>query len=101
MASAELVASQPWPCGRGASCEIMLAVAARADPTAEAVDVGTDGVSGGGELEAAKWFDRAEVGRLLKAMPGGKESWVPGSFAIAQHLLAHWEKGTLRVPRLP
>ena len=51
--------------------------------------------------EAAKWFDRAEVARLLKAMPGGKESWVPGSFAIAQHLLAHWEKGTLRVPRLP
>ena len=48
VASAEIVASQPWPCGRGASCEIMLAVAARADPTAEAVDVGTDGVSGGG-----------------------------------------------------
>ena len=64
VAAAELVGSQPWPCGRGASCEVMLGVSVRAAPGGEDVDVHTGG-DGGGELETAKWFSRAEVARLL------------------------------------
>lgn len=46
-----LVASQPWPCGRGGSCELMLACAARAEPDSEAIDV-----SGGAAGEVADLF---------------------------------------------
>lgn len=95
--SAELVASQPWPCGRGASCEIMLAVAARSVAQAETIDVGgAGGVSG--ELEAACWFDRSAAEKMLRATPGGREAWVPGGFAIAHHLVSRWVDGSLRVP---
>ena len=99
--SAELIASQPWPCGRGGACEVMLAVVARASPASEAIDVSGDGHAGSGELEEARWFDRPAVTKMLKALPGGRDVWVPGAFAAAHHLLARWEQRSLRVPGLP
>ena len=104
VAAAELVASQPWPCGRGASCELMLAMAARAAAGKEAIDVsggGNGGGGGGGELEQARWFDRAAVGSLLAAAPGERSDWVPAAFAVAHHLIQRWANGTLRMPNHP
>jgi NAD+ diphosphatase len=104
---ARLVASQPWPCGRGAECELMLGVAARAAADGEAIDVHTTG-GGGGELEAACWFDRAEVLAMIersrqRQLPAGTPAgrvgdsaasppalFVPPPAAIAHHLIASW-----------
>ena len=107
VAATELVASQPWPCGRGASCELMLAVAARAaaGAAAEHIDVVGDGSGGGGELEAAQWFDRPTVARMLEGhkpagvAPGADAAlYVPPAFAIAHHMIRQWEQRTLKVP---
>jgi NADH pyrophosphatase NudC (nudix superfamily) len=102
-----LVASQPWPCGRGNSCELMLAVAARAAPDGEAIDVnaagGAGGGGGGGELESAHWFSRAEVRRMLEGSAHRNKGsttaegahFVPPALAIAHHLIARWEARSL------
>lgn len=107
----ELVGSQPWPCGRGSSCELMLAVVARAAPGGEAIDVSASAARGGGssgsgsgELEEARWFDRAAVGRLLAAATSGGsggEAFVPPPLAIAHALIAKWHGGALTVPLPP
>ena len=121
--SARLVGSQPWPCGRGNHCELMLGVIARAAAGggAELIDVsgGAAAVSGeasnapppSGELEAARWFDRRQAGRMLvrsmappkptKPTAGAAEEedeerlLVPPAFAIAHHLIRGWASGEL------
>ena len=95
---AALIASQPWPCGRGSSCELMLGVVVRAIPGGESIDV-TGGV-GGGELEDARWFDRTAVATLLAASASDDKEFVPPAVAIAHHLIARWSRGALAVPDL-
>jgi len=106
--TALLVASQPWPCGRGNHCELMLGVYARAAFDGEAIDCTGDG-DGHGELSDAKWFHRSEVQTMLArsiamgAMPGsangtaGEEEafFVPPPFAIAHELIRRWAMGQL------
>lgn len=102
-----LVASQPWPCGRGGSCELMLACAARAVPGGEAIDVAGGAEGGRGELEDARWFTRAEVRAMLAREGGdGTALWVPPTFAIANRMIARWaerdpEWPALQTPEAP
>lgn len=82
---ASLVASQPWPLGRGHHCELMLACIARAVEGGEAIDVSSDG-GAAGELEDARWFERAEVTEMLARTSAAQGAWTPPAFAIAVHL---------------
>lgn len=99
-----LLASQPWPCGRGNSCELMLATAARAAPDGEQIDVHAHaGSTGSGELEEARWFDRRAARRMVERASGRATSepegeLVPPPLAIAYHLVERWCDGTLAVP---
>lgn len=101
---ATVVASQPWPCGRGASCELMLGVFATAARNGEAIDVGAHADSeGGGELESARWFDRAQVKLMLdrangRLKGGANDEFVPPPLAIAYHLIERWCEGTIQAP---
>lgn len=107
--SARLVASQPWPCGRGNHCELMLGVHARARAEAEAIDVGSTSGVGRGELSDARWFSRAEakamVARSTAPPPSAAPSaategvptlfYVPPPLAIAHRLIERWAAGEL------
>lgn len=88
----QLLTSQPWPIGRSGSCELMLACVARAKTTEIEVDTA--------EMEDIRWFSRDEV---LDAYdnavryanhgshpPDPTTLWIPGSYAIAHHLVKHW-----------
>ena len=104
--SVALVASQPWPCGRGNHCELMLACAARADstPEAEAIRV-ANGDGSPGELEDARWFSREEARQMLRssaAPPGGGEGGLstPPPLAIAHHMIRRWAEEDPRWPSL-
>ncbi|KAL1527339.1 hypothetical protein AB1Y20_016009 [Prymnesium parvum] len=92
-AAAALVASQPWPLGRGLHCELMLACVATAAPEGEAIDVTQGGAPG--ELEAARWFTRAEVQEMARRSAADDGPWLPPPFAIAHHLIDRWAKGLL------
>ncbi|GAB5032749.1 nudix family protein [Nannochloropsis oceanica] len=83
--------SQPWPIGRGASCQIMVGYIA----TATSMDISMDT----DELEDCRWFSRAEVAGAKELVvsaaldptgenPGGLS--IPGPYAIAHHLIKHW-----------
>eukprot|EP00636_Phaeomonas_parva_P011664 CAMPEP_0118865168 /NCGR_PEP_ID=MMETSP1163-20130328/9521_1 /TAXON_ID=124430 /ORGANISM="Phaeomonas parva, Strain CCMP2877" /LENGTH=388 /DNA_ID=CAMNT_0006799369 /DNA_START=175 /DNA_END=1341 /DNA_ORIENTATION=+ len=87
----EFVASQPWPVGRGGTCELMLGCLAEALSTEINVDQS--------EMEDVRWFTREEAEQAHKlsveyANGGGQPPegllWVPGSYAIAHHLVAQW-----------
>lgn len=93
-----IVASQPWPCGRGSHCELMLACAARAIPGGEAIGLGEDARA---ELEDARWFTRPEVLEMLASEAGrGPALWVPPPFAIANRMISRWAGGHLAWPKL-
>lgn len=86
-----LLRSQPWPTGRGGSCELMLGCVAEAVSTE--LDVDTT------EMEDVRWFSRAEAAAALEASrwasmgsepPNPSTIFVPGSYAIAHHLIEHW-----------
>lgn len=83
--------SQPWPIGRGASCQIMVGYIATASSTEIFMD--TD------ELEDCRWFSRAEVAGAKELVvstaldsTGGNLGGlsIPGPYAIAHHLIKHW-----------
>ncbi|CAK9086331.1 unnamed protein product [Durusdinium trenchii] len=77
--SVTLIASQPWPVGRGGSCELMLACKAVA--ASEHLEVNPK------EIEDARWFSRAEVRQMLRHQhPQGL--FVPPRFAIANKLIS-------------
>lgn len=97
-ASSSLVASQPWPLGRGFHCELMLGCVAKALEGGEVIDVSRE-QGGGGELEAAKWFDRAEVLEMIKRVGPDDGSWVPPNFAVAHHLIRRWAENLLPIAR--
>jgi NAD+ diphosphatase len=98
-----LVASQPWPIGRGGGAELMLASVARAlDAAAEAVDVGPAAAAGGdgdgkGELEAARWFTRDEARAMLDAAAARESGapFAPPRLAIAHALIRRFVEGAL------
>lgn len=90
--------SQPWPIGRGASCQLMVGFVCEAT----SVDIHMDS----DELEDVRWFSREEVAaaKELVVTPlqhGGAGSSsedaggppplsIPGPYAIAHHLIRHW-----------
>lgn len=90
-----LVASQPWPLGRGDHCELMLACVGKAKEGSDGIDV--THADGGAELEAARWFTRAEVLSMLERQAPDSHPWVPASYAIAHHIIERWAKGLLRM----
>lgn len=86
-----LLQSQPWPTGRGGSCELMLGCVAEAVSTELHVDIT--------EMEDVRWFSRTDVEAALEASrwasmgrenPDPAAIYVPGSYAIAHHLIRHW-----------
>lgn len=81
LSNVELVASQPWPIGRAGSCELM--IGCRAVATTEEIHLDQS------ELRDARWFTRGEVQHMLRRThPDGYQ--VPGSYAIAHHLISCW-----------
>lgn len=81
IANVELVASQPWPIGRAGSCELM--IGCRAVATTEQIHLNRS------ELQDARWFTRAEVQKMLQHTHSDGLH-VPGSFAVAHHLISCW-----------
>jgi NAD+ diphosphatase len=85
--------SQPWPIGRGGGNELMVGFIVEA----LSVDIAVDP----NELEDARWFTRDEVRAASQwtgasAAAAAPESSgimpfsIPGSYAIAHHLIQHW-----------
>lgn len=89
--------SQPWPIGRGASCQLMVGFVCEA--TSVDIDMDSD------ELEDVRWFSREEVAaaKELVVTPlqhgaagnsgnagGPPPLSIPGPYAIAHHLIRHW-----------
>lgn len=87
--------SQPWPIGRGASCQLMVGFVCEA--TSVEIDMDSE------ELEDVRWFSREEVAAAkelvvtplsTKATAGGDDDGtrlsIPGPYAIAHHLIKHW-----------
>ncbi|KAL4859665.1 Peroxisomal NADH pyrophosphatase NUDT12 [Chlorella vulgaris] len=102
VAAVDIVGSQPWPVGRGGSCELMVGCIARATATSITVDPV--------EMEEVRWVSKADVGKAVQASaspespyysqgskPGGSPPaappagfFVPPPIAIAHHLLRQW-----------
>ena len=86
--------SQPWPFPRS----LMVGFAASADPALPLLPRD-------GEIEAAQWFDRATIRRLLATTDGwtgadgdgvgeGNEMTLPGEVSIARRMIQGWaERG--------
>eukprot|EP00930_Biecheleria_cincta_P070581 TRINITY_DN58214_c0_g1_i1.p1 TRINITY_DN58214_c0_g1~~TRINITY_DN58214_c0_g1_i1.p1 ORF type:complete len:352 (+),score=49.36 TRINITY_DN58214_c0_g1_i1:40-1095(+) len=94
LTNVELVASQPWPIGRAGSCELM--IGCRAVATTDEIRLDQS------ELQDARWFTRSDVEHMLRhTHPDGYT--VPGSFAIAHHLISCWaeEETSVRTSWLP
>ncbi|KAL4437163.1 hypothetical protein ABPG75_004302 [Micractinium tetrahymenae] len=97
----DIVGSQPWPVGRGGSCELMIGCIAKAGGDTITVDPM--------EMAEVRWVSREDVAAAVRlaAAPdspylGGKGSeegarlgfFVPPPFAIAHHLMKVWvERG--------
>lgn len=87
-----LFRSQPWPTGPGGRCELMLGCMAEAVTDTVHIDKK--------EMEDIQWFTRAEVAEAFEASqrwasvgeqpPDEKTIWLPGSYALAHHLVRHW-----------
>ena len=113
-----LVASQPWPIGRGGACELMLGCMARAAAGRETVNtLAVEGNAGSGELEDARWFTREEAAGMLargtaigrdrladlntdvegRTPSEAEELRTPPAWAIAYHLIAGWVEGSITV----
>ena len=85
VSSAELVASQPWPCGRGSSCELMLAVVCRAAVGGEAIDVlGSAARGGGGSSKAAVGGSSSSSVNSCSASAGSSANAARGELEAAR-----------------
>ena len=73
-------ASQPWPF----PSSLMIGCHAEAETSEITIDAA--------ELQAARWFPRAEIIKSLDD-PGAGGLTVPGSMAIAHHLIRAWSEG--------
>ena len=108
---ARLVLSQPWPRGRGGTCELMLGMVARARGDGGTREGGPPALQVGEELRRAVWASREEVAEALgrsaapespfnggsggeKERGGGRERlWLPPERALAHELLLRWSEG--------
>lgn len=84
------VDSQPWPIGRGGGCELMIGCTARATGMVICIE--------DPEVESVRWFRLMDVAGMLAASVASQSSSphagfevpsVPGTYAIAHHLLHH------------
>lgn len=80
--------TQPWPLGKGGSCELMLGAEVEAAAAAGEVSPNLD------EVGDARWFTREEVAAMMKTPFGGRGPFLPGENAIAYHLVRRWLDGT-------
>jgi len=110
VSSIHVVGSQPWPAGRGGTCELMIGAVAKA--TSLELDVDTD------EMEDVRWFTRAEVQAAVarsgslgnpfkdpvlregEVAEAAEALWVPGPYAIAHHLIKAWADGSIHQARM-
>lgn len=89
--------SQPWPIGRGASCQLMVGFVCEAT----SVDINMDS----DELDDVRWFSREEVAAAKELVVTPLQHGaagdsgdagippplsIPGPYAIAHHLIRHW-----------
>ncbi|KFM25303.1 Nudix hydrolase 19, chloroplastic [Auxenochlorella protothecoides] len=93
LARVEILGSQPWPIGRGGSCELMIGCVAKATSN----DIDMDAA----EMAIVQWLPREDVRKALKnsgsaASPlnggngAGMPFFLPPPYAIAHHLLKSW-----------
>lgn len=98
--SVRVLGSQPWPIGRGGSCELMIGCIAQA--ASEVIEIDPR------EMAECRWVGRDEVKAALErstspespfisgklAAVGESDSgsgfYVPPPFAIAYHLIKYW-----------
>jgi len=119
--SVEILGSQPWPIGRGGSCELMIGCIAKTRSETLHIDYS--------EMEECRWVEKEEVLEALKkslnpespfvARGGGQGSaggeaesvgcavqektsssstsvfYVPPPYAIAHHLLKYWAENKI------
>ncbi|CAL5218535.1 g224 [Coccomyxa viridis] len=91
-----ILGSQPWPIGRGGSCELMIGCIAQAkNDTVHMDDT---------EMEEVRWVSRADVAKALdrssskdNPLTGGSgeqhedlDFFIPPPWAIAHHLIKIW-----------
>jgi len=98
-----IVATQPWPTGRAGACELMIGCFAQAEST--------DIILHDKELEDARWFSRDQVQAAYQnavkyanigATPPDGTIFLPGSYAIAHHLVKHWlENSSAAIKNIP
>ncbi|KAK9805210.1 hypothetical protein WJX72_006176 [[Myrmecia] bisecta] len=91
-----ILGSQPWPIGRGGSCELMIGCVAQA--TSDALSMDPD------EMDDVRWIAKADVRKAVETSgqpdnpylggrsttPDGIDFWIPPPFAIAHHLIKAW-----------
>ncbi|KAI7840059.1 hypothetical protein COHA_006190 [Chlorella ohadii] len=99
LVAVDIVGSQPWPVGRGGSCELMIGCIAKAASSELRVDPE--------EMEEVRWVSREEVAQAvresespdspyLKPLSSSSPAtsvlgfFVPPPFAIAHHLMRAW-----------
>eukprot|EP00887_Chlorella_sp_A99_P005196 scaffold1.g5196.t1 len=89
----DIVGTQPWPIGRGGSCELMIGALAKA--AGEELSVNYQ------EMEEVRWVSRAEALAAVHAADDpdnpllggdGREGvfFIPPRYAIAHHLIKAW-----------
>jgi NADH pyrophosphatase NudC (nudix superfamily) len=86
----KLMASQPWPIGRGGGCELMLACVSLAETTA--IEIHDN------DVNDVRWFTAAELQEVLDEAKRNTmvsfeervrqyEVIIPGTYAVAHHLI--------------
>eukprot|EP00510_Aplanochytrium_minuta_P003091 CAMPEP_0184017062 /NCGR_PEP_ID=MMETSP0954-20121128/7299_1 /TAXON_ID=627963 /ORGANISM="Aplanochytrium sp, Strain PBS07" /LENGTH=394 /DNA_ID=CAMNT_0026298199 /DNA_START=1 /DNA_END=1182 /DNA_ORIENTATION=+ len=83
----DIVGSQAWPIGAGGGCELMIGCIARAET--ETINFDEE------EMSDVRWFSRSEVAVMLErsredSLIDMQKLKVPGSYAIAHHLIKAW-----------
>ncbi|PRW58426.1 Nudix hydrolase chloroplastic [Chlorella sorokiniana] len=99
LAAVDIVGSQPWPVGRGGSCELMIGCIAKAAGSELTVDLE--------EMSEVRWASREDVAQAVRESESPDSPYlkplsssspvtstlgffVPPPFAIAHHLMRTW-----------
>ena len=85
----EILDSQPWPIGRGGTCELMIGCKATARTVLTKIQ--------DKDVQEVRWFSLEETTKMLEAskksieFPRNSEvPFLPGPYAIAHHLVDHF-----------